>query len=123
MDDAVLPPSHVTLHEAGAHEYEPGPANFGVSPSPEQDHSAAEAVPMGLSAASPRSRRLRLLSFGARGAKSETPVPLLLFSAPLTTLTATSDPEGLEAASPVDLDEQATALHARTTDDNERSAC
>jgi hypothetical protein len=37
-------------------------------------------------------------------------------------LTATSDPEGLDGLSAL-LDEQATALNARTTDEAERSAC
>jgi hypothetical protein len=50
-------------------------------------------------------------------------VPLLLFSAPLTALTATSDPEGLDGLSVDLLEEQATALHARTTNEAARSGC
>jgi hypothetical protein len=90
-EDALLPFSHVTLQEAGVKEYEPGPSNAGVSVPPLQDHSAAYAVPMGFSAAKARSMSVR---FGACGPRSATPVPLLLFNAPLTVLTATSEPEG-----------------------------
>jgi hypothetical protein len=81
--------------------------------SPVQDHSAADAVPIGLIAA--RARCNGDL-FGARVFRA-TPEPLLLFRAPLTTLTATSEPDGLEPPLDVDLElEQATAPHARSTD-------
>jgi hypothetical protein len=108
-DDPLRPFAQDTVHETGVYAYgsAPGPLNFGESVPPEHIHSAADAVPIGFRNAS---ARCIVELFGA-GALKATPEPLVLLSAPLTTLTATSELDGL--FEDVAALEQASALQAR----------
>jgi hypothetical protein len=88
--DAVRSSSHVTLQVTGVNEYVPGPAKDGERVPPLHFQSAAHAVPMGFTASSTRAS----LPFVLAGGIAATVDPAVLLTAPLTTLTATSEEEG-----------------------------
>src|ERR1700679_3991438 len=88
-----MSPSHVTLQDGGVKAYglDAGPEKLGLRLAPEHDQLAAWAVPSS-------SKRLRPLSrsdffWTEPWTPTAAPALLFLFSAPLTVLTATSEPD------------------------------
>lgn len=111
------------MHDGGVYEYGslPGPTYAGLRLPVVHDHSAACAVPSGLR--NDRTRSTVELFLGCT--YHATCAPLVLLSAPLTALTATSEPEGLlspcEPAPPLSL-EHASAPQARRPHERNDSA-